>query len=256
MSRPTRASTSTIAPIATTVSPGAIDPAVLQQIIEAVQAAVEKSIDNRLELILSGLSQRTDKLENELEVCKAENVKLRNQIEDLSSYTRRDDLIFHGLKVSTYAGAAATVAQDSTTVPSMPVNASNSDAELAVLECCRKQLSVEISLSDISVAHRLGGRRSGGGQSRNGSHDNPIIVRFCTRRARDSVFAARKQLKGTRIFINEHLTTSSAELYKLARSCAKDKRIHSTWTFNGNVFIKESEQGRPIKITSKDNLPV
>jgi len=75
-----------------------------------------------------------------------------------------------------------------------------------------------------------------------------VIVRFTNRRTRDRVYNARRELRNmsTRIFINEDLNQSTNKLFFHARHLVKSRRIHSAWTYTGNVFVKETSanQGR------------
>ena len=40
------------------------------------------------------------------------------------------------------------------------------------------------------------------------------------------------------MFVNEHLTKKRANLAKFARDLKKQKKIFSTWTRDGKIFIK------------------
>jgi len=71
-------------------------------------------------------------------------------------------------------------------------------------------------------------------------------VRFTSRKARDEVLRAKKQLRdfcankmpADRIYISEHLTVGVAKLFFEARRLVKEKKIHSGWTRNGLVNVK------------------
>ncbi len=86
------------------------------------------------------------------------------------------------------------------------------------------------------------------------------MVRFTNRQSRDAVFAARKSLKNhqSRIFINEHLTNDAARIFMTARTLVKDKKLHSTWTQNGFVFVKLTDHptARPQRVELLTDLPV
>ncbi|KAJ8361731.1 hypothetical protein AAFF_G00429450 [Aldrovandia affinis] len=47
-----------------------------------------------------------------------------------------------------------------------------------------------------------------------------------------------RKLKGTQIYLNEHLTKRNADIARTARFLTKQKKIQSTWTANCKVFIK------------------
>ena len=70
-----------------------------------------------------------------------------------------------------------------------------------VLQFRENSLGCQVSPSDISIAHRLP----------SGKHDKtpPVMVRFTSRRTRDVIYVARRNLftAGIKdIYINEHLT--------------------------------------------------
>ena len=82
------------------------------------------------------------------------------------------------------------------------------------------QLHLQIQPNDISITHRL--------KKRNVSDAGPPVtmIRFTNRKAREAVYKARRQLRGTPncIFINEDLTKSTADLFRQARQL-----VSSSW---------------------------
>lgn len=88
----------------------------------------------------------------------------------------------------------------------------------------------------------------------------PILVKFSSIQVKESIMVAKKKLRSStkeNIYINEHLTKRTGELFALARNHVKQKKIHSSWTFKGQLFIKHSPDAsaKPILIKSKDDLP-
>jgi len=89
-----------------------------------------------------------------------------------------------------------------------------------------------------------------------------IIMRLTTRRVRDAMYAARRQLKlsspntGSAVYINEDLTKESAALFKEARQLVKNKTVFGCWTTNDIVHVKRSSDGncKPLKILSVSDL--
>lgn len=204
----------------------------LQPLIESV---TQLKIDNELK------SKQIAKLQGDLQSASA-------RIESLESYTRRDNLLITGLPMESYAEATATNAESE---PSLAT-------EQAVLKLFNEQLGVQISSADISIAHRLKKRHST--NTRSVDTRPPVtIVRFTTRKAREAVYNARRQLKGnsTPIFINEDLSKSTAELFHQARQLVRAKVLHSTWTSSCMVYIRDTGEPscRPRKIMSLGELP-
>lgn len=230
----------------------------------------EEKIDSKISPILESISTLSDnlqKFEGRIQLLSDqnenlvdqnqnlvdENSKLKAQIKDLSNYSRRDNLIVQGLEVTSYSEAAA---QGGNSINSTLLE-SNVATEKAVIDLARS-VGVLISENDISVAHRLPVKNNTPkpGAARRPA---PIIVKFVRRRTRDQLFAARKQLKTMRpgVYINEHLTAENASLHRAARECLKQKKLFSTWTSQGEVFIKltSAPDCQPVKLTRAELLP-
>jgi len=190
------------------------------------------------------LTTKVSKLEDELTAA-------NRKIDGLESYNRRDNLIVTGLPLKTAAEAVSTTAVSGNR---SQVSEHSLVTEETVLRLFNTKLNVPVTTSDISIAHRL--KISG-----NARGPPAVIVRFSNRKARDSVYAARRSLKNIRetpIFINEDLTKQKMELFAQARRLAKAKALHSTWTSAGDVFYKISSDptSRPVRVQSSSDLPV
>ena len=180
---------------------------------------------------------------------------LKKELNDMSFYMRRDNLIFHGLVPSSFVNSMAAP-NASSDAADLSTYVSNTATELTVIQFCSDVLGVNLSLDDISATHRLPVRNK---QPHGAPASTPIIVKFTNRRARDNAYSARKQLKGQsgKVYINEHLSTEAAMISKSARNLVNQKKLISTWTLNGSVFIKDSDlpTARPKKITNLNQLP-
>ncbi|KAL7407651.1 hypothetical protein ABVT39_011735 [Epinephelus coioides] len=64
------------------------------------------------------------------------------------------------------------------------------------------------------------------------------LVRFTNRKHKIDVLKQSKNLKGTGVYMNEHLTRKNAEIARNGRMLRKQNKIQATWTRNGKVFIK------------------
>jgi hypothetical protein len=185
------------------------------------------SIENSLQTLLTDLRKRDEEitaLHEENATLRAEIVVQDKRIQDLESYSRIDNLIIHGLPES-YAGVtASTTANDAGTESSM-------ESETIFLDLCKKKLKLpNMSANDISVCHRL----------KKGSRDRyrPMIVRFTSRKARSQVLAARKELRSSNVYINEHLIKPTADMFASTRQLLKQNKIAGTWTWNCKLYVK------------------
>ena len=186
-------------------------------------------------------------LEHELSDLKKQLTSQASKFEDLDAYSRSDNLIIKGLPEGTFAErAAGSGATDSTS----RAEESHKVVETTVINFCRDKLKIDLLPRDISTAHRL---RAGPKDS-----TRPIIVRFANRSVRDDVYRAKSLLKNqpSRVFISEHLTKSSAELYYHARALLKEKKIVSTWTQHGQVMIRFTSDAtkKPVTVRSRQDL--
>ena len=63
------------------------------------------------------------------------------------------------------------------------------------------------------------------------------------------ILSQAKKLKGTNIYINEHLTKKNAAIAKEARRLRKENKIISTWSRNCKIFIKFQDDREHTKVT-------
>lgn len=224
--------------------------AALRDIIKPIFEAATKDITDNLQRQINNI---TDDYNN----SNARITTLESKIEDLETYTRRDNLVIFGLKPTTYSAAAATASggpllRSDTRSGPQEHGESHTSAEMDVLNLCNDILGVPLTRSDISVAHRIANRDKRQQQS-------SIVVRFTNRRSRDSVYMARKKLAQIKmgVYINEHLTTKNQALAQAGRKLLKEKKIQSCWTYHGQVYIKLSglPDSRPLRVTCVQDLP-
>ena len=218
------------------------DPRVADAISGAVSEKLRPFLDELAALRAENNAQaaKISKLESDLQ-------KANSRVDELETYTRRDNLIISGLPVESYAEATSSTDQDGR-------GESSDGTEKSILKLFNDQLKVNVTPSDVSVAHRL---RKRGGSSAANNGPPAVIVRFTNRKTRDRVYNARRELRNmsSRIFINEDLNQATNKIFFHARHLVKSRTIHSAWTYTGNVFIKETSASRPKRVTSTDELP-
>ena len=84
-----------------------------------------------------------------------------------------------------------------------------------------------------------------------------IVVRLSHRKIKTKILRETHNLKGTNIYINEHLTTSNAAIAREARMLKRQNRIAATWIRNCKVFVKtvgSPENARVRIIRSLEDL--
>ncbi len=71
---------------------------------------------------------------------------------------------------------------------------------------------------------------------RNGGAKPATVVRFVNRKHK--LLRQAKKLKGTGVYLNEHLTKKNADIARHARILRKQNKIQATWTRNCKVMIR------------------
>ena len=152
---------------------------------------------------------------------------LERRIEDFEQYTRMDDLIINGLETHhwTYARTTAGGGKDGEDAPAEELQTLEQQVMKFLLT---KNMSIQSH--HIATCHAL---------PRKDSKTKPaIIVRFVSRKIKIDLLKQAKQLKGTGVYLNEHLTKKNAEIARQARSLKKQNKIQATWTRNCKVMIR------------------
>ena len=71
---------------------------------------------------------------------------------------------------------------------------------------------------------------------------------FHNRKKKNEILKKYKNLRGTKVFINEHQTKRNEELAYLARKLKKEGKISSIWTRNCKIYIKNNGSPEVAKI--------
>lgn len=184
-------------------------------------------------------------LMDEIKVLKMQNEEkdkrmdaLEQRLADLEQYSRINDLIITGLviKPRSYAKAVATGGE--------PTELDQESAEQQVVNFLNSK-DININTRDIEACHPLPKRDK---------RPHAVIVRFVNRKQKMDVLKQGKKLKGTNVYINEHLTKKNSEVARQARILKKQKRIQATWTSNCKIFIKLNGAPEEAKVLWIRNL--
>ena len=89
---------------------------------------------------------------------------------------------------------------------------------------------IAISKSDMSACHVL--------KTKDETKKPPIIIRLVNRKSQINTLENGRKLKGTNVYINEHLSRKNANISALARQLKRLQRIHLMFTRNCKVFVK------------------
>uniref|UniRef100_A0ABM0MYG9 Uncharacterized protein LOC102805302 n=1 Tax=Saccoglossus kowalevskii TaxID=10224 RepID=A0ABM0MYG9_SACKO len=127
-----------------------------------------------------------------------------------------------------------------------------------------QKIEPEITANEIDITHRIGTRKSGTMATRSEERQQPrprhIIVRFTTRRRRNSIYDKRRKLISTRdlgyeqnnnIYINENLTPAGRSLLGKTNAAKKRTGYKFMWTYNGRIYVKKSPDHNTIIINTE-----
>ena len=180
-----------------------------------------------------------------------------NKLRDLraSTRTRARTISFSKDYPSESYAERASGSQNNTDHAAAPSTTSSLAVESTVIEFCREALKLDITKQDISIAHRL--KASANDKCR------PIIVRFTNRRARESVLRAKKSLKScqsSKPCLHLGAADEGGRLALLrGTKRLREKKLSAAWTFNGQVFVKfsedASEKATVVKALRDLNIP-
>ncbi|XP_068174441.1 centrosomal protein of 89 kDa isoform X2 [Antennarius striatus] len=97
---------------------------------------------------------------------------------------------------------------------------------------------IELDREHIEACHPLPVRNE---------RPSALIIRFTNREKKMALLKQGRKLKGTNVFINEHLTKKNADIARIARQLKKQGKIQQTWVTNCKIFIKLNNNRRQQK---------
>ncbi|CAJ1081219.1 hypothetical protein DPX16_5388 [Xyrichtys novacula] len=187
----------------------------------------------------------------EIKLLKTKNMEqekkiafLENRVSDLEQYSRMNDVVVSGLqtKPRPYARAVSTETSSETTMPDQ-----DSIEQQVIAFFDSKGISVKSD--NIEACHPL--------PRRNKADKPALIIRFTNRKHKNALLRQGRKLKGSDVYVNEHLTPKNGAIAKKARFLKKHKKIQSTWTANCKVCIKlngSPEEAKVLVIKEMEEL--
>ncbi|CAH2106069.1 unnamed protein product [Euphydryas editha] len=134
-----------------------------------------------------------------------------------------------------------------------------------VLDASQK-LGIPLSESDIDDVFRVGLKGSKLRKSSSAEKlPRPIVVRLLRRRKAEELLKAAKNRRCLTsvntvdgqhmpLYINERLTKDNRQLFRQARSRAKEYRFRYCWVRGGNIFVRKADGKPAIRIFSPIDL--
>ena len=194
-----------------------------------------------------GLLELIDEVRQLKAVIKEKDRKieeLERRVDDLEQYTRMEDLVISGLETNHYSYARITAGDKE-----------GEDAPRGEKLLLEQQVitffndkDIPLDSKNIAACHTIPQKQN---------KRPTIIIKFVNRKHKIEVLKLTKKLKGTGVYVNEHLTKRNAEIARQARLLKKERRIQDTWTRNCKVFIRLNgtpEQAKVIAVRDIKDL--
>ena len=205
------------------------DDAVLGRLCDKLAERIEATVNFA---VAAAVAEK----EKEIQELKKELRETADQMNELEQYSRKQCL--------NIKGAPETQGEN---------------VEKLVIDIARGA-GVELSPSEVDVAHRMG-------RPRDGRH-RVIIARFVSFTARQKVYDKRRELRTAtaapgsslttaalrEIYVSDSLTKRNEETMYNARQMKKDGNIWAAWTDNGRMKVKIERNGPTKIIHSTANL--
>lgn len=168
---------------------------------------------------------------------------LERRVDELEQYSRTNDLVITGLPIKPRSYARAVVGNSG----DVPEESESRSVEQQVESFLRSK-GVELNLDYIEACHPL---------PRKGNNTPAIILRFVNRKNKTALLKQGRKLKGTNVYLNEHLTKKNADIAKKARYLKKQQKIQQTWVANCKIFIKlngSPEEAKTLIVRTLEDL--
>lgn len=211
--------------------------------------SIKEDLDERIQNKSTEITNKiTEPMKKDIEDMKDKTSQMQARFDALENNIFKLDLIIYGLSPN---DTTSTISKPDKSYSTAVTSADNL-AMKKVLEFAQTSLGMDLTEQDISSCSAL--KKTGVK-----SPDFPIFITFKTYAKRCELLKkgrhyAKMNSVNRRIFLNEHLTKSNANLFQHTRALKKDKKIYSTWSFDGYIFIKQSSTSKPVKISSMEDL--
>lgn len=130
-----------------------------------------------------------------------------------------------------------------------PVTIEENATKEAVCSFVTHKLKIPLNQWDIDTCFRV--------PVQNRASPKRIIMSFLSQGKRNKILKSRKVLQenaNNRVFINEDLIPSRAEVFKSARQAKKDGKLHRAWVYGGDVYIKKTQEAQPTLVKTLSGL--
>lgn len=194
--------------------------------VEILKKVLNDTLEEKLEEKLKFAKEAVQ----DTKVLKKQIAKLESKVKSLENYSRRNNIVIHGIPYS------------------------NEENVMEVAQKAGKLVGVSLEPRDIDIAHRL--------RSKNEKLPPPFIIKLVNRYKKFEIMAQARKLKPTaekiggekktKVFFNDHLTPEAQHILTAAKEISNQVKV---WSRNGEVFCQGKEPGcRILKLESLDDV--
>lgn len=203
------------------------DMLTLINIIGKVIQAQFTSYLTKLDIANTTKDEKIAYLESKVSALEHQVTGLQDTIDDVDQYERRDTVIISG--------------------PSLPDETTHENPTDLIVNTLKQNLHINMTHSDINIAHRLGPKHQG--------KKRPIIVKLHNRAKKSELVQACITVK-PQLYINESLTPKRRSVYSMVRKIrAQHKHLfQQCYTSDGRIIVKLKNSTSKNIITSEQTL--
>lgn len=199
-------------------------------VINIIGKVIQSQFDTyltKIDQINKVKDEKITHLESKVYALEKKITELQGTIDDVDQYERRDTVIISG--------------------PSLPDETTHENPADQIVNTIRQQLHINMTHSDINVAHRLGTKQQ--------DKKRPIIVKLQNRAKKSELVQACVTIR-PQLYINESLTPRRRSIYSTIRKIrAQHKHLfQQCYTSDGKIIVKLKSSTTKYTITSESTL--
>ncbi len=213
----------------------------MSELLDIIETKAKEMFEGEIEKLISevkSLNEQVEELSRDRDAQKTQNDKLWFEINKRAQENQELKMKLDAFEQDTKSN---NVRVDG-----------DKDIKTNIETMANENLNIEdIDDSDVVCTWRLG--RDSGKKPRD------LIITFSTREKRDEFYMQCKKTKvkledGSPLYVNEDLTTLRSKLFYDARRLVKAAKLHSAWTWWGNIMVKTTDDSKPRPIYNHDDL--
>lgn len=146
--------------------------------------------------------------------------ELETRVAELEQSARMNGVIVTGLRIKPRSYARAVTTNNSGD-PGEDQEQDESSVEQQVANFLHSR-GINMEVNNIEGCPHL--------PRRNDNNTPVVVIRLANKKPKISLLKQGRKLKGSNVYINDHLTKRNADIARKARSLRKEGKIQSTWT--------------------------